>query len=522
MKTVILFFLSLCPCSNLFAQQAQNSNVSNRPAVLSKPVALNWKTLDWPHTVFQSSTNAQGTTFYKFFNSQEKRFKIDIVFNNTSFSINQAQRVAFGAMVDNVLLGGGKTFPYEDVQSLMNKLGLSVVTNLTSRGQFKYTVSGLAEDIKTALKITEDVLVFPQFRESGLKFWHQYKQQDFTNLLDANTSREQSDFIQQEISKLAHGEEHFYSKFLERASPKNTAAVSVSQMQDIAKTTLVQAGATVFVSGKFDDKSFSEIQSIVGKLKKGSLSAYEWLPGRLKNYPPNGKVGVMFIQKNDMSQSNVNFRCYAPSGGKLNKLEEAQMRILSDVFSAQGGVVGNDRFSKAMRADSGISYSASARFNSYYLWPNTNVPLFSMSFQTSGARTVEALQTAYKTWDNFIKNGVSQEEFDNAKVSLMNRELATENTVFDKSEEILENLLSGETLTTQPVLESLVNLDKQKNALEANETLKNLTSKQMACFMVLFGNTPSSAVELLKKGQVNGFTHLKTIEFNQLTQQFLK
>jgi hypothetical protein len=134
-----------------------------------------------------------------------------------------------------------------------------------------------------------------------------------------------------------------------------------------------------------------------------------------------------------------------------DKGEEIEYDLLEDVFSSSGGIVGNDRFSKALRADSGISYSPHASFHHHLLHPNTNISSFFMSFQTPNNRLVEGIQLAEKTWNHFRKNGITQDELEFTKISSMNRLLGVELTIFDKS-----NILQNEIRSNQ-IFEEFVN-----------------------------------------------------------------
>jgi hypothetical protein len=169
------------------------------------------------------------------------------------------------------------------------------------------------------------------------------------------------------------------------------------------------------------------------------------------------------------------------------------MTLLREVFSASGGVIGNDRFSKAMRGDSGISYGPYATFDPEAIEPNTNTGVWRMNFQSPNERLVEAVQLACKTWETFASRGITQEELDNARIAKINTTLATEQTVFDKVDEFLDDIQSK--VLPQPLgLESyLVRLEQEKDLTVINDLLFSQIKAGTVPVLVMMGN-PSDAV----------------------------
>ena len=91
-----------------------------------------------------------------------------------------------------------------------------------------------------------------------------------------------------------------------------------------------------------------------------------------------------------------------PKSAALNELEKAQHLLLSEIYYSSLGGIGESRFTKALRTDSGIAYFPWSQFNLDYLYPNTNVGLWKMGFQAQNNRVFEGLRVMYDTWNNVV------------------------------------------------------------------------------------------------------------------------
>jgi hypothetical protein len=208
-----------------------------------------------------------------------------------------------------------------------------------------------------------------------------------------------------------------------------------------------------------------------------------------------GKLRVAVIRKADMTQCNVSLRWYFPNAGRMNELERTRFSILREVFSSTGGVVGNDRFSKALRADTGLSYSPRADFDNEALEPNTNVAMWRMNFQSANERVGDAVVLARKTWDDFASKGISAAELDRARVARMNALMAQEPTVFDKADMFLDDVLSRVVPNALGLENALLRLERETAPAAVNEALLRLVRGGAVGSLVIMGNPPKAQME---------------------------
>ncbi|WP_186643612.1 M16 family metallopeptidase [Fluviispira vulneris] len=509
----------LLSCATFPSAFSQDSLKSIRPAVSIKPVELDWRSIKWPSINYTRIPVDGGAAIYSLHSSTALKFKVTFVFSGGVYAFPESERTAFGAFSDLITLGGFGDLNFDQIQNYTTEYGINIRSSITPLGQFVITADALSEDFPRLLSLVNNMILKPKFEEKALDLWKQQSIDAFNNLMDSNTIEKQYRFIDIEATKLAFGKEHYFAKSIERVSPSVIKKVTYDQIKNIYKRTISKNGLNVSISGSFTQKDFDSLRQLVGKIPYLEPSIKTWYPSRKMNTQNAKKINTVIIKKSDMSQSTVSLRYYYPKFGKLNSIETTQFDILEEIFSSTGGVIGNDRFSKAMRADSGISYSPHAYFNDTLLFPNTDVGVFYLNFQSPNERIAEAIRIATQTWHKFIKEGVSQEELDNARTSMINRMLASESTVFNKSDEILTQLIKGQLPSVNPVEFTLAKLDKQRSVKNLNETLKRLSDSEIVPVLVIMGNPNDEQIKLLKKIDALDLSHVS--ELSSLTKPYM-
>ncbi len=324
--------------------------------------------------------------------------------------------------------------------------------------------------------------------------------------------------VDNQANIIALGESHYFSNSLKRVSPKEVSKVTHENIKKLYKKVINRNGLTAWLIGNYSNKNFDDLSKLILSVPKLEPSVAKWLPQRTLTKSKDNKVLALILRKKDMTQCNISLRYYFPTLGKLNEIEETQYALLSEIFSSSGGIVGNDRFSKAMRADSGISYSPHAYFNSNVLYPNTNLSAFYLNFQSPNERLVEAINLAKKTWETFATKGVGKEELDHSRIAMMNRVLASELTVFDKSEEIINQLVKGKVPNKTPIESTLVNLEQMKNLTAMNDALNKLSSEKQLTVLVIMGNPDEGQIALLKSEKDVNLVNV--VDFNSFIGSF--
>lgn len=497
---------------------AQDSLQSIRPIIFSKPVELNWRSINWPSINYSRIPVEGGAAIYSLPSETALKFKINIIFPGGVYSLPKEDRPSYGAMIDLLALGGIGNLSFDELQNYTTEFGINLRTSLLANGQLIISADALTQDFSRVTDLLTDMILKPRFDKNALPLWKQQSIDAFKNLLDTNTPEKQYRFIDQRANAIVFGKEHYFSSAIERISPTTINKITYEKVKGIHKKIMSRNGLNVFLSGAYSHKDMENVKKLVSQIPYLDPSIRTWLPTREFQEKNTNIIRTEIITKPDMSQCNISLRYYFPKLGKLNSIESTQFDLLEEIFSANGGIVGGDRFSKALRADSGISYSPHAYFNDSVLFPNTDVGMFGLTFQSPNERIAEAVQLATKTWNEFIKNGITQEELDNTRTALINRMLASELTVFNKADEVMGQINRGLLPSINPIEFSLAKLDKQRNLNSINDLLKNLSKENIVPVLLIMGNPSSEQINQLKK--IDNIEILAVTDLDMLTKPY--
>jgi predicted Zn-dependent peptidase len=500
------------------AQSGAGALTNERPAVQSKPVPLNWRSINWPSLNFNRTAVDGGAALYSIFGETGKKIRLDLLFETGVYSLPRHMRTNLSATVDMFLQGGAGARNYEELQKFLADNGIQVTTSVSSVGQFHIAVEMLSPDFSLAMSALEDMLLRPRFDRDALEIWKMEQGDAFQALLDGGNSRKQGRFIEQEAMRLAFGSDHYFAQALARTSKPELEKVTAEKMRQIAGLLVNRAGLNVVLSGNINAKQEQSVLQLIRKIPRLTPVTYSWLPERVRTTGSN-KLRMTIIRKPDLSQATLTLRYYLPAIGKLNRIERTRMTILREVFSASGGVIGNDRFSKAMRSDSGLSYGPYASFDPEAIEPNTNTGAWRMNFQSPNERIVEAVKLATKTWETFSSKGITQDELDNARISRINTTLATEQTVFDKVEDFIDDL-QAKVLPNPLGLESaLVRLEQEKDLAIINNLMFSQVNAGTVPVLVMMGYPSEAAVKELRS--IPGIEITKEVNFEDLVKELV-
>lgn len=492
--------------------------VNERPTVVSKPVPLNWRSINWPSLNYSRTAIDGGAALYSIYGETGKKIRLDFLFETGVYTLPRGLRTNLSATVDMFLQGGAGSRNYEELQKFLADNGIQVTTTTSGLGQVHISVEMLSNDFTLAMSAVEDMLLRPRFDRDALEIWKMEQSDAFQGLLDGGNARKQGRFVEQEAIRLAFGPEHYFAQALARTSKPEIEKVSSEKLRQIAGLLVNRAGLNAVLSGNINAKQEQSVLQLLRKIPRLTPVAYSWLPDRVKRTNSN-KLRMTIIRKPDLSQATLTLRYYLPNIGKMNRIERTKMTILREVFSASGGVIGNDRFSKAMRADSGISYGPYASFDPEAIEPNTNTGVWRMNFQSANERLVEAVKLAQKTWEKFSSKGITQEELDNARIARINTTLATEQTVFDKVDDFIDDLQARVLPNSLGIEGALVRLEQEKDLAAVNNLLFSQMSAGTIPVLVMIGNPSESAIkELSSLGEVE---ISKIVNFEELAKELI-
>ena len=499
-----------------FSSVVSIAEVSSQPSKV-----LDWRKIESQSLDFSRKPVEGGVGIYTLPEKAARKFRVTFLFATGMYNFPQEQSAEVGATVVNLHLGGAGKRTYEDIVNFVTKLGLGFDVALNGEGRVQLSVEGLSGDFSQAMSLVEDILLHPNFDPQAFEVWKREETDDFNALLDAGSPAKQARFMNYEMNRLTLGENHYLTQTLMRRSPAGLNTIRPANFRNIAGKLLVRTGLNVVLSGGFRDGDVLSVEKLVRKIPQSDVKPEVWLMERpSQNAGSPEKVHVAIIQKTDMAQASAELRILNLNVGKINRTERVDLGILEEVFASSGGVVGNDRWTRAMRAESGLSYSASAQFSEQVLEPNTNFGIWRLIFQSPLPRVPEACALAKKTWDTFVQKGVFAEEMERARTTIMNGRLAREETFVDKAI-VFENSIARGDLPNPVSAQSLLARYEAAAGLEerVNRTLNRLAPVRAPMYLVIMGNVDKTSID--KISALPEFEITEVVSFSDLVKQSL-
>ena len=486
----------------LFATPIQAQDLSTeRPTLPAKAVLLDWRKVPWPPLSYERVPLGGGAGLYVVRSDETLKFRMTLIFAHGVYSLEQKQRPTLGAFVDLLVEGGTKDRSFEALQQLTQENGLSLRNQVSGTGAVVVTLEGLSKDYDMGLTILRDVLLAPAFRPSAFETWQRNKTAEFQGLMDAKSIGDQMRLIEPFVVRQLFGPNHYFATFLERSRPTTLAQIKLDEVRALQSQILNKRGLLAMLAGRLTPKQIKAAGQLIERLPQGKAGSglVRWLPDR-GLLPPSEKATITVLQKPDMPQSTMLGRVHMRDVGTLNPLEETALAIARDVFSSSAGVVGEDRFSAALRKRSGLSYSAHAAFDANTTAPNTGTATWNMVFQTPEDRTAEGINLAWQTWQEFRTKGIQQDEFERSRIVLMNQMLSSENPILQKAAQMLQQLAVDRVPSTTPDESTLARLEAMQSAAEVNAVLQRMThpSRTRVTFAVI-GGASEATIKALRK-----------------------
>jgi predicted Zn-dependent peptidase len=515
---LLTFAISFLLSTSTYAQQA--SLETTRPIIFTKPVSLNWQSIPFQSINYSQIPIDGGASIYTLADDSTAKFSIKIILPKSIFSLSPNDRTSFSALCDLLILGGFGELSFEQIQNMLTANGIDLNTSINPNGEIVISTNALSSDFYLVLNILQNIVLFPKFDKKSFEIWKQENKDNFTNLVDANTLQKQLRIIDNQANILTFGSNHYFAGSIKRISPIEIDKVTNEHVKELYKKIINKNGLNVFLAGNYTQNNLEQLKNLITKIPRLKPDAIKWLPERNLAENKDDLIQTSIIKKTDMTQANVTLRYYFPNFGKLNEIEQTEFSLISEIFSSTGGIVGNDRFSKAMRSNSGISYSPFAYFNNSIVYPNTNLAGFYLIFQTPNERLTEAVELAKTTWQNFISKGITQEELDIARTAMMNRLLATESTTFNKIDEIMIQVLRDKIPNRNSIEFELEKLDQIKDVTKINDILYKLSKTRSSPVLVIMGNPDEKQISSLTDD--NQIKLVNTIDFQKFVSSLLQ
>ena len=375
--------------TGLNAQQPKKSSIPSHPSKLV------YKPLDWevPLGSPYRSELANGAVVYVAKDSALPLIKVTAYLRYGSLSDPPGKEGLSSLYAAMLRHGGTEKFPADTLDELIDLLALKTGFS-AGESQFSFTLSFLSEYSDQAFDIMREMFYHPVFDRKKLD-------KERTIMLEAIRHR----FDNPAPTLAAAYDKQLYAR--QRASVLSTEA----SLKNITREDLVTLHRSLFspvnmifcISGAFDRNA------MVARLDT-LLAA----PVPQKPLPPfpqvivNAQKRLQFVQK-PISQA------YVRLGLPLFQRPHPDYYAMSLLNEILGGGGFTSRLGEKVRSDAGLTYSIYSVAESNYTYPAT----FYISFFTKNESFTHAVSLTLSIVQNIIDSGVTAEELDNARASLI-------------------------------------------------------------------------------------------------------
>lgn len=311
--------------------------------------------------------------------------------------------------------GGTKTIGGDSLNMLLEYTGGSLETMIgMENGTAGLNV--LSKDLDLGLQLFADLLRSPAFPADKLEL----AKTEIKNRIKRRND-DPGSIVNRYLMTTMYGD-HPYGRTLEWASVKG---ITVEDMAAYHQRFFAPNNIMIGVSGDFKSTD------LVYRLKQ-LLGDWAKSPEALPPAPAvaaEPRPGVYLIPK-DINQSNIEI---AELGIKRDNPDRFSINIMNFVL---GGGSFTSRLTSHVRSDEGLAYHVSSSFDIN----SRDLGLFHATCQTKAGSTYKATRIIYDEIERIRREGVTDEELNDAKESVINRMVFN----FDNAAKIVRNLMSLE------------------------------------------------------------------------------
>ncbi|WP_104697979.1 MULTISPECIES: M16 family metallopeptidase [unclassified Helicobacter] len=385
----------------------------------------------------------------------EKSQVIPVGFMRLSFlgggKINDGSLLGLASMGARLLNEGTKTLGVIKFSEELDKRAISLHASAGVE-TLNIELSFLKEKETEALQLLQDLLLDPNYTQKTLDKIKQdtinmllAKENDFDYLADKNLSK------------------HLFENtpLAQSATKETIENITLSDIKSFLEDNLVLSRIVVVVGGDLnEEKILHQIKQLLSHLETGKKAPNH-------KYEANPKPSQSTIYK-DTQQAYIYFG--SPFYLTDLKKESYKAKILSFVLGSSGF---GSRLMEEIRVKRGLAYSAYLRVNTGKI-----INYASGYLQTKLENQNEAIQLVQDVVNNFITNGITQEELDGAKQFLLGSDPLRRETLAQRLNEKFQNYYLDLPLDfNQLQLEQIQNitLDEINTYIKSHTELKQLT-----------------------------------------------
>jgi len=300
-------------------------------------------------------------------------------------------------LMSKLILRGTKSKTKQQIDLTLDQLGAQLATE--TRGEFMVIRgSVLSENLPDFLKLIEEILITPSFRQSEFE---KLKKEQISNLME-NLDNDQKLMRTKFDSLFFKG--HPFSK-INHGKIKDIATLSITDIQNQYKKIINQTRMLILASGDANKAAFNDFQM---KLDK-SLNTNTQIDviDAFKNFPQ--KLKIVLIDKPDRTQTQISI---AQKGSSFSDPSLDAIQIGNFAF---GGGTFLSKLMVELRVKRGWTYGAGSAFK-MASQPHS----WRVSFFPKNDDTPAAIKETLRLLNDLRDHGITQTEFDAAKSSMIN------------------------------------------------------------------------------------------------------
>lgn len=398
--------------------------------------------------------NIKGTEVPIIFEEQKDLpiLNLQLVFQNSGY-IQDKDKSGLVNLSSSILNEGTKELGSSDFAQILDE---NAITIHSSNGfeTFVIEVSSLKEQSKKAVSLLNDLLKSPNFTQSSLD--------KIKTIQTGYLKRKENDFdfiAQNQLKALL-----FKDTALENPSSGTIESISKIELKDIENflsKTISLNNLIIVAGGNFTQKELETlIKPILENLKTGEKS-------EVKKIDFKSQKSEKTLQR-DTEQAYI----YFGSSFNIDSKDEENYKAKVASFILGGSGFGS-RLMEEIRVKRGLAYSAYGNISI-----NKTHTYFSGYLQTKNETAKEAQELVSKLVDEFVENGVTQEELTAAKNFLLGSEPLRNETLAQRLNKAFTLYYRGlDQDYSKKELEKIQNLKLEdlNNYIKLHKEINNLT-----------------------------------------------
>ncbi len=264
---------------------------------------------------------------------------------------------------------------------------------------FVFEVSSLKEQFKEAISFLKELLKDPNFTKEAFE---KVKTMTLGNL---KSKESDYDYIAAlNLKLLMYENTPLGHPFL--GDYRSINSLILKDVEDFAKKRVVLNRAIIVIGGDMsEEEALEEAKSVLEILPKGES-------GKIGFYYPTDEKRKKVVKKEDIKQAYIDFG--SPFYLKVNDPDNYKAKVAAFILGAGGF---GSRLMEEIRVKRGLAYSAYSRINLTKSHSD-----FTGYLQTKLKSANEAVEIVKEVIKDFVKNGASKEELNQAKKFLLGSE----------------------------------------------------------------------------------------------------